>query len=103
MWRTSLVISLASFNYQADHVAFHVCASMDDLLVNFRNLEKIVRERFGKAVARGVGELNIKRATHSPISGLIDNAVIEVSLSLSGMSDNAILEFQGDVNWQSVA
>jgi hypothetical protein len=42
------------------------------------NLEKIVRERFGKAVARGVNDLNIKRATHSPISGLIDNAVIEV-------------------------
>ena len=49
------------------------------------NLEKIVRERFGKAVARGVGELRIKRATHSPISGLIDNTVIEVSTKQLGV------------------
>jgi hypothetical protein len=38
-----------------------------------------VRERFGRAVARGVGDLKMKRATHSPIAGLIENAVTEVS------------------------
>lgn len=43
------------------------------------NVERVVRERFGKAVARGVGDLKITRATHSPISGVIDSAVIEVS------------------------
>ncbi|XP_013392664.1 uncharacterized protein LOC106160570 [Lingula anatina] len=48
------------------------------MILLFRNVEKIVRERFGKAVARGVGELRIKRATHSPINGLIENAVIEI-------------------------
>ncbi|XP_064619949.1 uncharacterized protein LOC135483216 isoform X2 [Lineus longissimus] len=41
------------------------------------NVEKIVRERFGRAVARGVGDLKMKRATHSPIAGLIENAVVE--------------------------
>lgn len=41
------------------------------------NLEKIVRERFAKAVSRGTQELKIKRATNSPIAGLIETAVIE--------------------------
>lgn len=44
------------------------------------NVEKLVRERFGKALSRGITDLRIKRATHSPISGLIDNAVIEVNM-----------------------
>ena len=38
-----------------------------------------MRERFGKSVSRGVSDLGTKRATHSPISSLIDNNVIEVS------------------------
>ena len=42
------------------------------------NAERVVRERFGKAVVRGVSDLGMKRATHSPISSLLDNAVIEV-------------------------
>ncbi|XP_078336716.1 uncharacterized protein LOC111135431 isoform X1 [Crassostrea virginica] len=41
------------------------------------NLEKIIRERFAKAVSRGTQELRITRATNSPISGLIETAVIE--------------------------
>lgn len=41
-------------------------------------MEKIVRERFAKAVSRGTQELKIKRATNSPIAGLIETAVIEV-------------------------
>ncbi|XP_062597302.1 uncharacterized protein LOC134258744 isoform X2 [Saccostrea cucullata] len=41
------------------------------------NLEKIIRERFGKAVSRGIQELRITRATNSPIAGLIETAVIE--------------------------
>ena len=39
----------------------------------------MIRERFAKAVARGVQELRIKRATSTPIAGLIENAVMEVS------------------------
>ena len=41
-------------------------------------VEKVIRERFAKAVARGTQELRVKRATSSPINGLIENAVIEV-------------------------
>ena len=41
----------------------------------------MVRERFVKSVKRGVGELRINKATTSPISGLIENAVIEVTSS----------------------
>ena len=42
--------------------------------------EKVVRERFARAVARGLTELKIKKPTQSPINGLIQNAVIEVPL-----------------------
>ena len=47
----------------------------------YRNTEPMVRERFVKSVKRGVGELRINKATTSPISGLIENAVIEVTSS----------------------
>jgi hypothetical protein len=40
----------------------------------------MIRERFGKAVSRGVEELRVTRATKSPIAGLIETAVIEVNL-----------------------
>ena len=43
--------------------------------------EKVVRERFARAVARGLTELKIKKPTQSPINGLIQNAVIEVQIS----------------------
>lgn len=43
-----------------------------------REVEKIVRERFAKAVSRAMTELKIKQPTQSPINGLIENAVIEV-------------------------
>lgn len=39
--------------------------------------EKVVREKFARAVARGLTELRIKKPTQSPINGLIQNAVIE--------------------------
>ncbi|KAK7475022.1 hypothetical protein BaRGS_00033703 [Batillaria attramentaria] len=39
--------------------------------------EKVVRERFARAVTRGLTELKIKKPTQSPINGLIQNAVIE--------------------------
>ncbi|XP_076453203.1 uncharacterized protein LOC143288510 isoform X2 [Babylonia areolata] len=39
--------------------------------------EKVVRERFARAVTRGLTELKIKKPTLSPINGLIQNAVIE--------------------------
>lgn len=44
----------------------------------FSNVEKVVRERFAKAVSRGIEDLKISRATFSPIHGLIQTAVIEV-------------------------
>lgn len=50
------------------------------------NTEKMVRERFGKGVSRGLSELRITRATHSPISGLIDNAVIEIYSATPSMT-----------------
>lgn len=40
-------------------------------------VEKVVRERFAKALGRGMQNLKINRATSSPINGLIENAVIE--------------------------
>ncbi|KAL4223925.1 hypothetical protein ACF0H5_017387 [Mactra antiquata] len=40
-------------------------------------VEKVVRERFAKALSRGMQDLKISRATNSPINGLIENAVIE--------------------------
>ena len=46
-----------------------------------RVVEKVIRERFAKAVARGTQELRVKRATSSPINGLIENAVIEVHVT----------------------
>ncbi|KAF6029309.1 UNC13D [Bugula neritina] len=42
------------------------------------NVEKVVRERFGKTVARNVGELKIPRATRSPLHRLIENSVVEM-------------------------
>ncbi|KAL5015854.1 hypothetical protein ScPMuIL_005443 [Solemya velum] len=45
--------------------------------MNDINAEKIVRERFARAVTRGISELRIPRATHSPINGLIETAVME--------------------------
>ncbi|PVD32717.1 hypothetical protein C0Q70_08162 [Pomacea canaliculata] len=39
--------------------------------------EKVIRERFARAVTRGLTELKIKKPTQSPIKGLIDNAVVE--------------------------
>ncbi|KAL8583033.1 hypothetical protein ACOMHN_051197 [Nucella lapillus] len=39
--------------------------------------EKVVREKFARAVTRGLTELKIKKPTQSPINGLIQNAVIE--------------------------
>lgn len=47
-------------------------------LFYFRVVEKVVRERFAKALTRGMQDLKINRATTSPINGLIENAVIEV-------------------------
>lgn len=43
-------------------------------------VEKVVRERFAKALTRGMQDLRTNRATSSPINGLIENAVIEVSV-----------------------
>ncbi|XP_060065450.1 uncharacterized protein LOC132545744 isoform X1 [Ylistrum balloti] len=49
------------------------------------NLERVLRERFAKAVARGVQDLRITRATNTPIAGLIENAVVETYNKTTGM------------------
>ncbi|XP_064159866.1 uncharacterized protein LOC135237057 isoform X2 [Anguilla rostrata] len=41
------------------------------------SLERRERERFGRAVERRVATLKLRSATHSPVSGLIENAVVE--------------------------
>ncbi|KAJ8403827.1 hypothetical protein AAFF_G00346950 [Aldrovandia affinis] len=43
-----------------------------------RSLERRERERFGRTVERRVALLKLRSATRSPISGLIENAVVEV-------------------------
>ena len=48
------------------------------MFFNNRFVNTVVREHFGKAVNRGLMGLQIKKPTHSPINGLIENAVIEV-------------------------
>lgn len=45
----------------------------------------IVREKFGRAISRRISELKIKRATHSPISALIDNVVIQIYDTTPGL------------------
>ncbi|XP_067946833.1 uncharacterized protein [Watersipora subatra] len=52
--------------------------SEKDRLVRGANVERILRERFGKTVARNVGELRIKRATQSPIHRIIENSTLEL-------------------------
>ncbi|XP_078082033.1 uncharacterized protein LOC144501862 [Mustelus asterias] len=41
------------------------------------DVEKTIRKRFGQIVARRVAELKLRSATRSPVSGLVENAVIE--------------------------
>uniref|UniRef100_W5M7Z8 Uncharacterized protein n=1 Tax=Lepisosteus oculatus TaxID=7918 RepID=W5M7Z8_LEPOC len=43
----------------------------------FWTFEKTLREKFGRMVERRVAELKLRSATRSPISGLIENAVVE--------------------------
>ncbi|XP_029467646.1 uncharacterized protein LOC115096731 [Rhinatrema bivittatum] len=43
-----------------------------------RSVEKGVREKFGRRVAHRLAELKLRSATRSPVSGLIENAVVEV-------------------------
>jgi len=50
--------------------------------VPFSNLEKMLRERFAKTVTRGLVDLEIKQATHSPIENVIEKAVREVRCSI---------------------
>ncbi|KAH9512915.1 hypothetical protein Btru_036992 [Bulinus truncatus] len=48
-------------------------------------VEKLVRERFGIAVTRGLTELRINKPTQSPINGLIQNAVVETYSKTTSM------------------
>ncbi|XP_067866099.1 uncharacterized protein [Heterodontus francisci] len=41
------------------------------------NVERTIRERFGRVIERRVAELKLRSATRSPVSGLIENAVVE--------------------------
>ncbi|XP_041096804.1 uncharacterized protein LOC121308457 [Polyodon spathula] len=45
--------------------------------ISLQNLEKTAREKFGRAVGHRVAELKLRSATRSPVSGLIENAVVE--------------------------
>ncbi|XP_019641118.1 PREDICTED: uncharacterized protein LOC109482733 isoform X6 [Branchiostoma belcheri] len=49
------------------------------------NVEKMLRERFGRGIVQGVQALKLKSATRSPISGLVENAVIEMYDRTPGM------------------
>ncbi|XP_078598273.1 uncharacterized protein LOC144874220 isoform X4 [Branchiostoma floridae x Branchiostoma japonicum] len=49
------------------------------------NVEKMLRERFGRGIVQGVQSLKLKSATRSPISGLVENAVIEMYDRTPGM------------------
>ncbi|MGH0159947.1 UNVERIFIED_CONTAM: hypothetical protein FKN15_046226 [Acipenser sinensis] len=48
--------------------------------ISLQNLEKAAREKFGRAVGHRVAELKLRSATRSPVSGLIENAVVEAWL-----------------------
>ncbi|XP_046568194.1 LOW QUALITY PROTEIN: uncharacterized protein LOC124276591 [Haliotis rubra] len=48
-------------------------------------VEKMIRERFAHGVTRGLSELRLKRATQSPINGLIENATIETYTKTTSM------------------
>ena len=55
-----------------------VCFNLEISIVLFlkcRQAERLVRENFGRAIARGVDEMNLKKATVSPIQSIIENAV----------------------------
>ncbi|KAK6190965.1 hypothetical protein SNE40_002721 [Patella caerulea] len=62
-----------------------ILLKMDRKKIKDVNAEKFVRERFGRAVSRGLSELSIRRATQSPINGLIENAVIETYTKTTSM------------------
>nr|XP_033778362.1 uncharacterized protein LOC117349253 [Geotrypetes seraphini] len=68
-----------------------------------RNVEKEVREKFGRTVAHRLTELKLRSATRSPISGLIENAVIEVyentsCMQLFATNEHMILETSKTLN-----
>ncbi|XP_053311919.1 uncharacterized protein LOC128473690 [Spea bombifrons] len=44
---------------------------------NTQIIEKVTREKYGKALEHKLAELKLRSATRSPISGLIENAVVE--------------------------
>ena len=63
--------------------AFHTFVFDWNVIIKYCiRAEKVLRERFASGVSRGMNDLHISRATHCPISGLIDNAVIEVGCSV---------------------
>uniref|UniRef100_UPI00398E776E uncharacterized protein isoform X2 n=1 Tax=Pristiophorus japonicus TaxID=55135 RepID=UPI00398E776E len=42
-------------------------------------VEKTIRERFGRVLERRVAQLELRSATRSPVSGLVENAVVEIA------------------------
>ena len=52
--------------------------SLNKPVFSYSVVEKVVRERFAKALTRGMQDLRINKAHNTPINGLIENAVIEV-------------------------
>ncbi|XP_030077987.1 uncharacterized protein LOC115482380 [Microcaecilia unicolor] len=68
-----------------------------------RSVEKEVREKFGRTVAHRLAELKLRSATRSPISGLIENAVVEVyentpCMHLFATNEHMILETSKTLN-----
>ncbi|XP_067823996.1 uncharacterized protein [Heptranchias perlo] len=41
------------------------------------DVEKTIRERFGRVIERRMAELKLRSATRSPVSGLVENAVVQ--------------------------
>lgn len=67
----SVFLHILMLLFPVDGCVFNICSS-------HRSVEKTTRERFGWVLERRVAELKLRSATRSPISGLVENAVVEV-------------------------
>ncbi|XP_018102319.1 uncharacterized protein LOC108708284 isoform X2 [Xenopus laevis] len=68
-----------------------------------KNIEKEAREKYGRILEHKLTELKLRTATRSPISGLIENAVVEkyentASMHQFSMDEQMILESSKSLN-----
>lgn len=75
LYSSSLMFIMPLLTTSSEYIKCVLCLS-------FRNLEKAAREKFGRALGHRVAELKLRSATRSPVSGLIENAVVEVRQAL---------------------